>query len=277
MNSISPNSLLNYYESDPFIKERHPLTFLFIHGAESSLETWKPVTEALQERYHLIAIDLRGHGGSSIGDPERDFTVEQFTDDIHAVVKDRKLKKVILVAHSMGSRLAISYAVKHPEHIAGLVIEDMELIPRPPQIKEKQDIEELRQFQTFHPTLDDVKAELKKYHFEKFDSWFKQGRIKWVDQEKKFFIGVHPYVSYLMHNLWLASDVALQAFKLIKEKEFPVLLLKAEKESSISAEGLRQMKSYLPSIQVREIKDSDHRIHKTNTLLFIHELLTFCQ
>jgi pimeloyl-ACP methyl ester carboxylesterase len=100
----------------------------------------------------------------------------------------------------------------------------------------------------------------------------KQGRIKWLDREQQYYIGVNPYIKYLTHNACLASTAAKEAFKQLKENEVPVLLMQAENESSVSELGLKEMEALLPSMQVNYIPGSAHSIHKTQIDLFINSL-----
>lgn len=248
----------------------HPETspkVLFVHGAESSKETWSSVLDGLKGKYDMYAIDLRGHGESPLGDPP--YTIEKLVDDIYQFVEKMDIPHFSLVAHSMGSRVAVCFADKYPWLIQSLLIEDMEMLPRDPQVLEKGEQERLLTFRQTHPSLDSVSNELVAfgYNHTKFQSWLKQGRIKKIDSQ--YFIGINPYVNFLALNAISASDCAEKAFKKLQKHSFPITLLRAESDSSITELGLEAMSKDVPKLICITVPKSTHSIHKTNSTDFL--------
>jgi pimeloyl-ACP methyl ester carboxylesterase len=64
---------------------------------------------------------------------------------------------------------------------------------------------------------------------------------------------------------------------MVAENKVQVLLMKAEFESSVSEEGLKEMQKVLPSMEVIDIPESSHSIHKTQTDLFIKALDSYLE
>ena len=97
------------------------LPVVFIHAFGGSIKQWESQTEHLKPKRRVIALDIRGHGAS---DPSsnNDYGVTSIANDIAAVVDSLNLERFILVGHSMGGSSAISYASKHPDRVAGLLI-----------------------------------------------------------------------------------------------------------------------------------------------------------
>lgn len=271
---LSQNTVdLNYLDYEAEASSPDSLTLLFIHGHESSKETWLPVINLLQKNHRIVALDLRGHGESPFGNG--DFSVDQFIADIHHFIVEKKLKNIVIVSHSMGTRIAIPYIERHPEAIQALVIEDMDLLPRERVELEKNEVKDLKKFQPDHPTLSEATNELASYDYStvKIESWIRQGRIKQLSGN--YHIGVHPYVSFMTKNTCLASDQALQTFS--KLGKLPVCLLTATIESGVSEGGLDQMKALLPSMVVMDVPGAAHSIHKTASEAFVNNLQEFIQ
>lgn len=262
---------LSFYQTVPALAGLSTITLLFIHGLESSKETWKETTENLKDTYRIFAIDLRGHGETPIGNG--DFSTDQLVADIEKFVLERKIHQFVVVAHSMGARVAIPYAARYPEKVQGLVIEDMEVRERPKKNIDPSEIERFKQFQSTQPDLESVNKELEKYGYnpERAKSWLKQERIK-LTGDGNYFIGVHPYVAHQVRQCLSYSEVSLNAFK---ELQCPILLLKAENHSSISHEGLEQMKELQPSMIFEEVKGSEHSIHRTAQESFLQQVNEF--
>jgi pimeloyl-ACP methyl ester carboxylesterase len=269
---------MSVYEA-PTPKESDHLTLLFIHGLESSKETWLPVIPKLQDHYKIYAIDLRGHGESPSGDNPGELSIWHFVADIERFVQEKGLKDFVLVTHSMGARIGIAYASCFPHNLRRLVIEDMEIKPRDPVILQAEEIEFLKAFNPLHPSLEEVENELKRYGYtkEKYQSLLKQGRIKWLEGKNQYYIGINPYIKFIAQNACSASNIAEESFKTLAEKKVQVLLMKAEFESSVSEKGLKEMQKLLPSMEVIDIPESSHSIHKTQTNLFIKTLNSYLE
>ena len=82
---------------------------------------WDWVAEALRDRYHIIAPDLRGHGDSQwmVGG---NYGLVDYVYDIAQLIHQRGLAPLRIVAHSLGGHVALQYAGVYPESVeqAGL-------------------------------------------------------------------------------------------------------------------------------------------------------------
>jgi 3-oxoadipate enol-lactonase len=98
---------------------------VLVHGLLVSLEVFAPVWDGLVAAGHrVIGVDLRGHGGSTVGDEGHG--LERSGDDLATVLDELDLRDAVIVGHSMGGMAALSLAVRHPDvmtaRVAGLVI-----------------------------------------------------------------------------------------------------------------------------------------------------------
>jgi 3-oxoadipate enol-lactonase len=83
---------------------------------------WAPVTERLKAICEVIAVDCRGHGSSE--KPVGAYAVEQFADDIAAVIAQAGWDKAVVAGASMGGCVALAFAARHPNLCAGLGLFD---------------------------------------------------------------------------------------------------------------------------------------------------------
>ena len=97
--------------------DRH---FTCLHGLVDTLDIWKRLAPALEERGRVIRIDQRGHGAS--GAPPGPYSRAQLASDVVGVLDAEGIDQTILVGHSMGGIVAMETALAHPERIAGLVL-----------------------------------------------------------------------------------------------------------------------------------------------------------
>lgn len=108
---------------------------IFIHGWTCNSDFWKRSIEAFPER-RVIAIDLPGHGRSD--KPQTEYSMEYFARSIEAVMKTAKVKKAVLVGHSMGTPVIRQFYRLYPKMTQGLVIVDGGLRPFVPKAQMEQ-------------------------------------------------------------------------------------------------------------------------------------------
>ncbi len=95
------------------------LSILFVHGWCIDETYWKDQVTALCGNYNIITMDLPGHGKS--GSNREQWTVENYGNDVVAVIDQLKLDRVILVGHSMGGDIVLEAALKRPGKVIALV------------------------------------------------------------------------------------------------------------------------------------------------------------
>jgi pimeloyl-ACP methyl ester carboxylesterase len=117
---------------------------ILIHGFGNEAHIWDDFAPSVAEAYRVIAIDQRGHGESD-WDSQGRYDYENLVADLEAVIDGQGFERVVLVGHSLGGRVSMLYAGRHPEKVAGFVIVDSapELDPRG-TIRIRQDVEEHR-------------------------------------------------------------------------------------------------------------------------------------
>src|SRR6185436_19428543 len=101
---------------------RHPL--VLVHGSRLHAHVWSHFSRSFRDRYHIIALDQRGHGDSGWGKPNG-YQMEDFYQDLRAVVEARKLRRFTLIGHSLGGRVSMLYAHRHPDLLERLVLVDI--------------------------------------------------------------------------------------------------------------------------------------------------------
>jgi 3-oxoadipate enol-lactonase len=112
---------LAYRESGPATAP--PLVLLHALGENSA--DWDQVAAALAASWHVYALDLRGHGRS---DWPGTYTLALLRDDVLAFLDALKLPQVTVIGHSMGGAAAYLMAMRQPDRVRRLVLEE----PAPP-------------------------------------------------------------------------------------------------------------------------------------------------
>jgi pimeloyl-ACP methyl ester carboxylesterase len=97
---------------------------VLLHGITAMCRIWDPLARALQDRYHLLALDQRGHGDTS-WPIEPDYATDDFVGDLEALTQLWGLDRFALIGLSMGALNAIAFAGRHPDRITHLVSVDI--------------------------------------------------------------------------------------------------------------------------------------------------------
>ena len=95
---------------------------LLLHGFTGHAHAWDTLSIALQPRYHVMALDQRGHGDS---DPADVYNAVAAFPDLAGVVDELALSQLVLIGLSMGGRNAMYFTAQRPEVVARLVIVDI--------------------------------------------------------------------------------------------------------------------------------------------------------
>ena len=93
---------------------------MLLHGGGANAHWWDHLAPNLARRFHVVALDFRGHGDSD--HPEETY-VGAFNDDLDALLESLDAQDVILVGHSMGAHIALDRAAEKPG-VRSLVLVD---------------------------------------------------------------------------------------------------------------------------------------------------------
>ena len=94
-------------------------SLIFIHGWSCDSRYWHKQLSTFSKNYHVIAIDLAGHGNSSLG--RLDYTMLSFANDVKAVIEKDKANQVILIGHSMGGAVIAEVARLMPKKVVAII------------------------------------------------------------------------------------------------------------------------------------------------------------
>ncbi len=97
---------------------------LLIHGWDGTAHYWDLVAPQLSDRFHIIAITLRGRGKSD-EDPKGEYSFDDYIKDIYAATQKLGLKKIIFVGASLGGLISLPYTAKYPKQVVKLVLGDI--------------------------------------------------------------------------------------------------------------------------------------------------------
>ena len=93
---------------------------VLLHGFLENKTMWDKYVSALSKNHRVITIDLLGHGETEcLGYVH---TMEDQADMIFAVLISLRIRKIVLVGHSMGGYVALAFAELYPDKVKGLFL-----------------------------------------------------------------------------------------------------------------------------------------------------------
>ena len=100
---------------------------VLIHGWTQSADAWRDNVAELSARSRVVVVELPGHGQSD--KPKIAYSMDYFARAVEAVMRDAKVKRAVLVGHSMGTPVARQFYRKYPDKTLALVVVDGVLLP----------------------------------------------------------------------------------------------------------------------------------------------------
>jgi pimeloyl-ACP methyl ester carboxylesterase len=95
---------------------------VLLHGFLENSEMWEDVQLKLVQSHRVVSIDLLGHGQT--GCLGYVHSMELMAEAVHAVLKSLRLRRVILIGHSMGGYVSLAFAEQYPKMVKGLCLMD---------------------------------------------------------------------------------------------------------------------------------------------------------
>lgn len=98
---------------------------VLVHGFTGSKEDFGDWLDPLAARgWHVVAPDLRGHGGSTQPEEESAYSLDAFATDVLALLDAFGWDEALVLGHSMGGMVAQTAVLRAPHRFAGLVLMD---------------------------------------------------------------------------------------------------------------------------------------------------------
>ncbi len=228
-----------------------------IHGLFGSLENLGIIARQLKDDYSVYAIDLPGHGRSS---HLQEISLASMADTIVDWMDTIGLPQAHFLGHSLGGKVSMEIALRHPEKISKLIVADIAPVSYPRR-------------------HDDVFAAFRAVNLEAINSRSD------ADKVMKSFVSVDSIRSFLLKNLeknddhwqWkMDLDGLEQAYEnliranVLYDASFkkPVLFIKGEQSDYILPEYQEKILALFPAAKAKIIHDTEHWLHVQKPSIF---------
>jgi hypothetical protein len=242
--------------------EGQPLVIL--HGLFGFSDNWQTQAKKFSEYYRVILVDLRNHGHSPWSS---DFSYSIMVEDLLKLVQKLELKQFILLGHSMGGKVAMHFAQKHPNFLDKLIVVDMGVKSYP---MHHQHI--LEAFNRIDLTQMSARSEAEQILKQFIDSegvrqfllknlyWKEKGKLSWrlnfpvLEAAMPEILSALPEDEVLITTLFIRGSLS----NYILDEDIPVL------------------ESYFPDSTIVSIENAGHWVHAEAPDDFVDSVLGFC-
>jgi pimeloyl-ACP methyl ester carboxylesterase len=232
---------------------------LLLHGGNQSAHSWDLVSLHLSDRYHVFALDQRGHGDSEWS-RDQDYSIEAKAADVLAFVEDQGIDSPVIMGHSMGGRVTMNVALAHPTLARGIVLVDVgpELSP--------VGVEVIHNFVTRNVEFDDLEEFLD--NVVKYDRFRSREHIARTVKYNMLRRADGKYISKVDHRRvpLSASELTLDDVKAIGA---PVLLVRGGESDILAPDAAKRFVEVLPNGQLVTVPNTGHNVHSGNTPGFL--------
>lgn len=234
-----------------------------LHGLFGMSDFWIPIAKALSKDFQVIIPDLRNHGRSP-HHPE--MSCAAMENDILALIDELNFSKIRLLGHSMGGKLAMSFALNHPERVESLIVADIGVkasaisgaMREVVEIFQSVDIETFSSRSELSSRLD-------------CSSQTREIILKNIQKTRDGKLAWKPNVEAILQNLPKISA------SISGDKTFhgTALLLKGERSEYITPEDIPDIQKRFPNSRFSVVPTAGHWLHVDNREAFLKEVLGF--
>lgn len=241
---------------------------VILHGLLGSTRNWTTIARQLGEHYGVHCLDLRNHGASPHADSMR---WGDLVHDVLRYVDEQGLRRFVLVGHSLGGKVAMRFAVEHPQRVAGLVVVDIVQRTYPPfhakafGAMSRLELSALSRRQEADRLL---QVELPDWAFRQF--------ILTNLERDPLSLEFHWRVNLpvLAANL---SRMAEPSIAVGASFDGPTLLVAGGKSDFVTAADEPMMRQHFPQLQVQWMPHAGHNLHVEDRAGFVAVMEAFLQ
>ena len=95
---------------------------IILHGLFGMLDNWQTIAKRLADQYSVYIVDLRNHGKSPWNEG---ISYPEMADDLLHFMQDHWIYEAYIMGHSMGGKVAMEFALQHPDYCQKLISVDM--------------------------------------------------------------------------------------------------------------------------------------------------------
>lgn len=235
---------------------------IILHGLLGSLDNWQSEARKLSEAYRVWIVDLRNHGRSPHTD---DMSYELMTEDVKEFMEQHDIAQAHIVGHSMGGKVAMTFALTYPERVDQLVVVDIG--PKPYVGDHLPYLEAMLNTDTSkYSSRSEIEEKIKE---QIRSEWVVQVIMKNLGRDENKQLQWRPHVSLLkrVYQDIMGSSLPNTTF------EGRTDFIKGSESDYIQEEEFDSFKEYFPQAKLHLVQGAGHIVHTEQPEAFYEVLI----
>jgi esterase len=247
---------------------------VLIHGGNQSAHSWDLVSLHLADRFHVYALDQRGHGDSEWS-RDADYSVPALTADARGFIAQLGLVDPIIVGHSLGGLVTMTLAAESPSLPRALVIVDTA-----PEISHEGS-QAVRNFILANAEFDSIDQFVERVV--KYDPYRSPEHIQRTVRYNLLERADGRFIAKsdrMLHDAEFAKRRPMGAGRpvnidSVRAIDCPTLVVRGGESEVLERDSAERFASALPRGQLAEVPKAGHNVHGQNTPGFLEAVRPF--
>lgn len=237
---------------------------LCVHGSAAHAHWYDFVASGLNDDYHVLAPDLRGHGDSEWDRSEHpEYNYGGYAADLDELCVKLDLRDFILVGHSMGGLVSTVYAATYPGRARAFIMVDSSLNMPAERIASMNAVGSREG--SSYATAEEFVAN---YKIRPSGSSATPAMVRHLGMHSGRRFDDGRWRNKVDRNVY-ARRIGRNLIPYWERIKIPALLVRGDRSHRISPQILAEVRSHAPQVQVTAVAGCDHHVTLDNPRGFV--------
>ncbi len=225
---------------------------IILHGLFGQSDNWVTVGRRIADQFHAYIPDQRNHGQS----PHTSIhSFPAMADDLVEFIEDHHISNPVLIGHSMGGKVAMTYALENPGKVHKLVIIDISPRKYPERITHTQIISQMMGIDLENTK---TRGEVEKI----LDSKISEPRIRMFILKNLYFkIDGNLAWRLNLEAINQSMDLLFDGIRSESQYKGPTLFIRGGKSDYVPDADIPLIESLFPQVTIKTISGASHWVH----------------
>lgn len=244
---------------------------VLLHGFTGSGKIWQSLTETLSNRRRVVAIDIIGHGESGVPENSARYAFDPALDDLAAIAAALNISPAAWLGYSMGARLCLGLAVRHPDLVSSLILESAS----PGIFDPAERVARKAADDTLAARIEEIGVPAFVAEWERLPMWSSQQHLPAETREEQRQIRLRNRAVGLAGSLrGMGAGAQDSLWERLPDISMPVLVIAGALDTKY-VDLAQRMSAAMPAAELELIADVGHAVHLERPDFFAKQVSRF--